>query len=105
MSSALAPLLQRRFGVQAPGQTAREYASAAEPTLGAEQQDALRQLTSWLEEAHFAAPGPWPGAPTPSALRTVLRVLDKQPIQKVKKHSADNLQKQKRSDLPVKAPK
>ncbi|WP_339206904.1 transglutaminase domain-containing protein [Paenibacillus sp. FSL K6-3182] len=105
VSSALAPLLQRRFGVQAPGQTAREYASAAEPTLGAEQQDALRQLTSWLEEAHFAAPGPWPGAPTPSALRTVLRVLDKQPIQKVKKHSADNLQKQKRSDLPVKAPK
>jgi len=89
VSSALAPLLQRRFGVQAPGQTAREYASAAEPTLGAEQQDALRQLTSWLEEAHFAAPGSWPGAPTPSALRTVLRVLDKQPIQKVKKHSAD----------------
>lgn len=105
VSSALAPLLQRRFGVQAPGQTAREYASAAEPTLGAEQQDALRQLTSWLEEAHFAAPGPWPGAPTPSALRTVLRVLDKQPIQKVKKHSADKLQKQKRSDMPVKAPK
>ncbi|MGO4344589.1 DUF4129 domain-containing transglutaminase family protein [Paenibacillus sp. MCAF9] len=105
VSSALAPLLQRRFGVQAPGQTAREYARAAEPTLGAEQQDALRQLTSWLEEAHFAAPGPWPGAPTPSALRTVLRVLDKQPIQKVKKHSADKLQKQKRSDMPVKAPK
>ncbi|OME76160.1 hypothetical protein BK120_29740 [Paenibacillus sp. FSL A5-0031] len=105
VSSALAPLLQRRFGVQAPGQTAREYANAAEPTLGAEQQDALRQLTSWLEEAHFAAPGPWPGAPTPSSLRTVLRVLDKQPIQKVKKRSADNLQKQKRSDMPVKAPK
>jgi len=105
VSSALSPLLQRRYGVRAQGQTAREYASATEPALGAEQQDALRQLTSWLEEAHFAAPGPWPGAPSPSALRTVLRVLDKQPIQKVKKLSADKLQDQKRNDIPIKAPK
>ncbi|WP_054026488.1 transglutaminase domain-containing protein [Bacillus sp. FJAT-28004] len=105
VSSALSPLLQRRFGAQSPGQTAREYASATEPTLAAEQQDALRQLTSWLEEAHFAAPGPWPGAPTPSALRTVLRVLDKQPIQKSNKTSADKKNERKRTDIAMKAPK
>ncbi|WP_171056462.1 transglutaminase-like domain-containing protein [Paenibacillus sinopodophylli] len=87
VADLLAPLLRRRFGVYAPSLTAREYALAAAPLLAAEQQDALRQLTSWMEEAHFAAPGPWSGAPTPSALRTVLRVLDKQPITKSKQPS------------------
>ncbi|MGO4548165.1 transglutaminase family protein [Paenibacillus sp. 2TAB23] len=81
----LAPLLYRRFGERAPSLTAREYALAAAPALPAEQQDALRQLTRWMEEAHFAAPGPWLSAPTPAALRTVLRVLDKQPIHKTKR--------------------
>ncbi|WP_419871320.1 transglutaminase-like domain-containing protein [Candidatus Pristimantibacillus sp. PTI5] len=88
VADTVAPLLHRRFGVHAQGITVREYASAAEPMLAAEQQDALRQLTSWIEEAHFAAPGPWPGAPTPAALRTVLRVLDKQPVHKTKRSSA-----------------
>ncbi|MEV5029411.1 transglutaminase-like domain-containing protein [Paenibacillus sp. LPE1-1-1.1] len=88
VADTVAPLLHRRFGVHAQGITAREYASATEPMLAAEQQDALRQLTSWIEEAHFAAPGPWPGAPTPAALRTVLRVLDKQPVHKTKRSSA-----------------
>ncbi|MDQ8733857.1 transglutaminase domain-containing protein [Paenibacillus sp. LHD-38] len=87
VADTLAPLLHRRFGVHAEALTPREYASAAEPMLAAEQQDALRQLTSWMEEAHFAAPGPWPGAPTPAALRTVLRVLDKQPVHKTKRSS------------------
>ncbi|HTG70200.1 MAG TPA: transglutaminase family protein, partial [Candidatus Udaeobacter sp.] len=88
VTKALDPLLHRRFGEYAQGQTAREYALAAEPLLAAEQQDALRQLTIWIEEAQFGAPGPWRGAPTPAALRTVLRVLDKQPVHKTKRPSA-----------------
>ncbi|MCA0758704.1 hypothetical protein KP806_26975, partial [Paenibacillus sp. N4] len=79
---ALAPLLHRRYGEQAPLMTAREYALAAGPALAAEQRDALRQLVSWLEEAQFAAPGRWPGAPAPPALRSVVRVLLKRPVYK-----------------------
>lgn len=79
---ALAPLLHRRYGEQAPLMTAREYAFAAGPALAAEQRDALRQLVSWLEEAQFAAPGRWPGAPAPPALRSVVRVLLKRPVYK-----------------------
>lgn len=85
---ALAPLLHRRFGEHAPRLTAREYAAAAEPALAAEQQDALRRLTTWIEEAEFSPPGQWSGAPTPSALRNVLRVLDKRPQHKTKPSSA-----------------
>ncbi|RCW51857.1 transglutaminase-like domain-containing protein [Paenibacillus prosopidis] len=88
VAAALAPLLHRRFGVHAPSLTAREYAAAAEPALAAEQQDALRRLTTWIEEAEFSPPGQWTGAPTPSALRNVLRVLDKRPLHKAKPSSA-----------------
>jgi transglutaminase-like putative cysteine protease len=105
VANALAPLLHRRFGEHAQGQTAREYAIAAEPALAAEQQDALRQLTSWIEEAQFAAPGPWPGAPMPAALRTVLRVLDKQPAHKTKGHSAKQKKERKKTAFDVKAHK
>lgn len=88
VASALAPLLHRRFGEHAPRLTAREYAAAAEPALAAEQQDALHRLTTWIEEAEFSPPGQWTGAPTPSALRNVLRVLDKRPLHKTKQSSA-----------------
>jgi hypothetical protein len=88
VAAALAPLLHRRFGEHAPRLTAREYAAAAGPALAAEQQDALRRLTTWIEEAEFSPPGQWSGAPTPSALRNVLRVLDKRPLHKSKPSSA-----------------
>lgn len=84
VAAALEPLMYRRFGVQAPRLTAREFAAAVEPSLAAVQQDALRRLTTWIEEAEFSPPGQWTGAPTPSALRNVLRVLDKRPIHKTK---------------------
>nr|WP_223285322.1 transglutaminase domain-containing protein [Paenibacillus sp. PL91] len=104
VAAALAPLLHRRFGEHAQGLTAREYAIAAEPALAAEQQDALRQLTSWIEEAHFAPPGPWPGAPMPAALRTVLRVLDKQqPVHKSKRPAAKQKKERKKRTFDVKA--
>ncbi|MGM0883620.1 MAG: transglutaminase-like domain-containing protein [Bacillota bacterium] len=88
VAAALAPLLHRRLGVHAPRLTAREYAAAAGPALAAEQQDALRRLTTWIEEAEFSPPGQWTGAPTPSALRNVLRVLYKRPLHKSKPSSA-----------------
>lgn len=105
VASAHAPLLYRRFGGHALGQTAREYASATEPALAADQQDALRQLTSWIEEAQFAAPGPWPGAPTPAALRTVLHVLNKRPAHKPAASSAKQKEESKKRPLAVKTPK
>jgi hypothetical protein len=105
VASAHAPLLYRRFGGHERGQTAREYASATEPALAADQQDALRQLTSWIEEAQFAAPGPWPGAPTPAALRTVLHVLNKRPAHKSAAASAKQKEESKKRPLAVKSPK
>ncbi|MDQ0063188.1 transglutaminase-like domain-containing protein [Paenibacillus harenae] len=79
VAAALAPLLHRRLGERAPHQTARQYAAAAESGLAAAQQDALRQMTIWLEQAQFGRPGGWSGAPTPAELRAALRVLIKQP--------------------------
>lgn len=96
VAEAHAPLLYRRLGKHASQQTALEYASAAEPALAAEQQDALRQLMSWTLEAQFAAPGHWPGAPKPSALRSVIRVLDKRPLYKANKSNV--IQKQEREN-------
>lgn len=79
VAAALAPLMHRRLGERAPHQTARQYAAAAEYGLAAAQQDALRQMTLWLEQAQFGRPGLWSGAPTPAELRAVLRTLIKQP--------------------------
>lgn len=79
VAAALTPLLHRRLGERAPHQTARQYAAAAESGLAAAQQDALRQMTIWLEQAQFGRPGSWSGAPTPIELRAVLSTLIKQP--------------------------
>ncbi|WP_028612412.1 transglutaminase-like domain-containing protein [Paenibacillus harenae] len=105
VAAAHAPLLRRRFGGHALPLTAREFASAAEPALGAEQQDALRRLVSWLEEAEFAAPGPWPGAPTPSALRNVLRVLDKRPARQLKPAPGPKPKERDKRAFALKPPK
>ncbi|CAM4298980.1 transglutaminase-like domain-containing protein [Paenibacillus alkaliterrae] len=105
VADALAPLLHRRFGDHAPRLTAREYALAAEPALAAEQQDALRRLVSWIEEAQFAAPGRWPAAPTPSALRSVIRVLGKRPVYKTQQPARSDQKEQDERKYALKSPK
>ncbi|WP_424767010.1 transglutaminase-like domain-containing protein [Paenibacillus sp. sgz302251] len=105
VAAALAPLLHRRLGEHAPLLTAREYASAAEPALAVEQQDALRQLVSWVEEAQFASPGLWSGAPTPAALRSVVRVLNKRPAHKAKPAADPQPKEKEKRAFALKAPK
>ncbi|MBD2872693.1 hypothetical protein, partial [Paenibacillus arenilitoris] len=105
VAAAAVPLLLRRLGVHALPLTARELANAAEPALGAEQQDALRRLVGWLEEAHFAAPGPWPDAPLPSALRSVLRVLNKRTAAKAKPSPAPQQEPRDKRAYAIKSQK